>query len=247
MNNDDELDERQIIKKLFVAFVFDRLSMEDKLNITYELYNLLSFDDIDVETINMLREHIKQHYIVSVPTYEGASETEYMDVFVVSDSKEKDLKGSLKYIGIDKVNNTFIDLSINNDSIRARSKEAFKTNSFIDDHSNKIHDVIGFIRYFKSTKKHAFKNKYIMIKGNRGSMCYQADKVKIAKMRNTVIDLLDGNDLLKELYTQTLLKKIQKQQLCHELELLMRLFDNKKIAGKRFFFTEEQAIINNLA
>ena len=247
LNNDDELNERQIIKKLLVAFVFDRLSMQDKLNITYELYNLLSFDDIDVETINMMREHIKQHYIISVPLYDGASETEYMDVFVVSDSKEKDLKGSLKYIGIDKVNNTFIDLSINNDSIRARSKEAFKANSFIDDHSNKIHDVIGFIRYFKSTKKHAFKNKYIMIKSNRGSMCYQSRKENIAKMRNSLIDLLDENDLLKELHTDASLQKIQKFQLCHELELLMRLFDNKKIAGKRFFFTEEQAIINNLA
>ena len=98
----------------------------------------------------------------------------------------------------------------------------------------KINDIVGFMTIFKS-EHIIFKIKEMKKKRNKGARCDQITK----KLIVPILKGLEFNNIYKDL-TQKIpgekkIKKIGSQQLCCELELILRYYDDIKKKGIRWF------------
>ena len=112
---------------------------------------------------------------------------------------------------------------------------------------NKINDVVGFMTIFKS-EKIVFKLKDMMKKRNKGARCDQITKKTIIP----ILKKIKGDKLYPELIlTQKITgekkqKKISAQQLCCELELILRYYDDIGEKDLRWFLSTPDVKVNNI-
>lgn len=101
-----------------------------------------------------------------------------------------------------------------------------------------INNNIGFMMFINSINSNVFKFKDIREKRNKGARCDQAGKINTLKILNKIVN--------EEKYTKTNTRNNKAIQLCSEEEFLLRGFNHIKKNNLYWFFTYENAIINEI-
>ena len=83
-----------------------------------------------------------------------------------------------------------------------------------------------------------FKVKDMTLARHKGARCDQAGKTETLKQLNRVLGV--------ERYTRENTKKTVQLELCVLLELLLRLKNLERSAGKRWFLSPEEAVVNRI-
>jgi hypothetical protein len=100
-----------------------------------------------------------------------------------------------------------------------------------------LNNVVGFIGLFKNDYL-IFKVKTMDLKRNKGARCDQSGKIETIKTLNRIYG--------EEKYNKENTKGISQIELCIRQELTLRIFDNNKKEGKRWFLTPSEAVLINI-
>lgn len=105
-------------------------------------------------------------------------------------------------------------------------------------HDSNINNIVGFMMGVSNSNDISFKTKNMKLKRNNGARCYQAGKKNIIKLLNSIYN--------ENKYTSLNSKKRKPVQLCSETEFLLRYYNSIKKNNKAWFFSYEDAILNNI-
>jgi len=106
-----------------------------------------------------------------------------------------------------------------------------------------FNDIVGFMAEFKK-EYIIFKVKDLNKKRNKGARCDQISKKHILPVINKIIK--DKEYTNENIIQPGSTKKVSTQQLCCELELILRHYDNEQIDNKRWFLSPEESTFNNI-
>lgn len=102
---------------------------------------------------------------------------------------------------------------------------------------------VGFMGPFKDEEINIFKVKNMNDKRSKGARCDQSGKSDAVKLLNIIIGK-DDNGNVK--YTPEYIKGINKTEFCVLQEMYLRYFNETNKNNKRWFFSPEESIINDL-
>ena len=100
-----------------------------------------------------------------------------------------------------------------------------------------LNNIVGFITTFKNNYM-VFKVKNMELKRHIGARCDQAGKIDSIKLLNAII-----ND---DKYDEENTKQINKKEICIRQEMYLRLYDNIRKNGKRWYLDPVEVVVSNL-
>ena len=100
-----------------------------------------------------------------------------------------------------------------------------------------LNNIVGFISEFKKSYM-TFKTKNLSTKRSQGTRCDQSGKQVVIDRYNEIVGKIK--------YSSDELKLISSTELCSEMEIMLRLFDEKKREGKRWYLSPIEAIVTNI-
>lgn len=223
----------KIPKESFIKYTIyhylDELSIEDKLIVMKHVYT--------TKEIKSFVEKIFQEYFENkMVTYKSKN------AIVVFD---KNIKKNKLFI-IDIENNTITPArNIDEENFKIPIAQNFLTSK------DKLYNDIGFLSYSRGLffKLKNMNEKY----NNSGAKCGSTNKTDIVSKMHCIINgemckpifsELDG--VYQYVYNEQQQNEIKKEGLCIIMENIMRYYDETQYRGKRYFFTLEEAIINQI-